>query len=91
MQVESLPQFHILPLEVFPTPHLNEVRDLSVHLGNWVKCTDDQWLHSMIQKGYRLKFARIPLGFSGIKQSRVQAENADILKEDAIQEVPAEE
>ncbi len=68
-----------------------------VAIDNWVKCTDSQWLRTTIQKEYR--FVRKHLGFSGIRQPKVQAENANILREktndlllkDAIQRVPAKD
>ena len=67
-------------------------------LDNWKKITNDQWVLSVIEEGYKLEFSGHPPQ-TGIKQTSVQRENLnileaeveDLLRKDAIEMVPLQE
>ena len=68
---------------------------LRFFLQNWKKITDDQWVLSVIEEGYKLEFIQKPPQ-TGIKQTSVpnqdldllKLEVEDLLKKDAIETVP---
>ena len=51
---------------------------LRFFIQNWVKITQDQWVLSLIQEGYKLEFETIP-SFNGIKETKLPNENMSIL------------
>ena len=71
---------------------------LRFFLDNWKKITNDQWVLSVIEEGYKLEFSCHPPQ-TGIKQTSVQRENLnileaeveDLLRKDAIEMVPLQE
>ena len=71
---------------------------LRFFLENWKKITNDQWVLSVIEEGYKLEFSGHPPQ-TGIKQTSVQRENLnileaeveDLLRKDAIEMVPLQE
>ena len=71
---------------------------LRFFLENWKKITDDQWVLSLIEEGYKLEFIQIPPQ-SGMKETIVPRKNLDILnaevaellRKDAIEKVPPNE
>ena len=71
---------------------------LRFFLENWKKITDDQWVLSLIEEGYKLEFIQKPPQ-SGMKETIVPRKNLDILnaevaellRKDAIEKVPPNE
>ncbi|MCG7876485.1 MAG: reverse transcriptase domain-containing protein [Candidatus Thiodiazotropha endolucinida] len=71
---------------------------LRFFLANWKKITDDQWVLSVIEEGYKLEFVQKPPQ-SGIRETSVPRKNLDILnaevaellRKDAIEPVPMNE
>ena len=47
-------------------------------LDQWKQITDDQWVLSIIQEGYKLEFLEIPKN-TGIKYTSVPAKNQAVL------------
>lgn len=48
---------------------------------NWEKITQDKWVLSVIQYGYKLEFNKIP-PFNGIKETQANAKNQEIISEE---------
>ena len=71
---------------------------LRFFLENWKKITNDQWVLSVIEKGYKLEFIKKPI-WQGIKQTIVSQKNMEILlqevniliEKDAIESVQKEQ
>ena len=69
-----------------------------IFLENWKKITDDQWVLSLIEEGYKLEFIQKPPQ-SRLKETIVPRKNLDILnaevaellRKDAIEKVPPNE
>ena len=80
------------------SPEIPEGGRLRFFLDNWKKITNDQWVLSVIEEGYKLEFSGHPPQ-TGIKQNSVQRENLnileteveDLLRKDAVEMVPLQE
>ena len=65
---------------------------------NWKKITDDEWVLSVVQEGYKLEFVKKPL-FSGVKETKIAFQNVEIfqkeiielLQKDVIEKVPSQQ
>lgn len=71
---------------------------LKYFINHWEQITDDKWVLSVIKKGYKLEFVKIPPN-TGIRQTRVSAKHTIILLQEvekllekqAIEPVPPAE
>ena len=96
---------HFFPIEndlqvsnIQKFPHIPVGGRLKFFLDEWKKITNDQWILSVIEEGYKLDFLEKPPHL-GIKQTSLSFENTNIIREEvenllfknAIEKIPQNE